>query len=299
MTDMQAHLDKIRSDAGECLLLGSLATDEKKEMFIKIAEHLNSLALEIERTIATNGANVSPAARRAEAVVASPIADSEVAVATYSATPHLRQAARSRRILPWLGMLVAGAVAAAFLWDKHDDMYSALNIARSKQESPRAPQDEAKQAIAELVSGERAERKVITEQLGALAGRLDNLAKALDNLNRAPTEVVGWSNRESIGAGEKPITTETRPSALEDKGFRNEGNGASTPDNTAKPSGAVLPTSGLDEPIDRVGAIATSAGIEPDQRRSSVGPVGCTHFRSFNAASGTYTTIDGRRRPCR
>src|SRR5258705_7137555 len=54
MTDIRAHLDKIRSDAAECILLSSLATDGKREVFARTAEHLTALASEIEKTIATN-----------------------------------------------------------------------------------------------------------------------------------------------------------------------------------------------------------------------------------------------------
>src|SRR5258708_33660800 len=57
MTDIQAHLDKIRSDAAECILLSSLATDGKREVFARTAEHLNALASEIEKTIATSTAD--------------------------------------------------------------------------------------------------------------------------------------------------------------------------------------------------------------------------------------------------
>src|SRR5258706_238727 len=57
MKDIQTHLNKIRSDAAECLLLSNLVTDGKREVFAKTAEHLNALALEVEKTIATNSAD--------------------------------------------------------------------------------------------------------------------------------------------------------------------------------------------------------------------------------------------------
>jgi hypothetical protein len=53
MKDMQAHLEKLRSDAAECALISNLATNqEKKELFARLAEHLTVLASEIECTIA-------------------------------------------------------------------------------------------------------------------------------------------------------------------------------------------------------------------------------------------------------
>jgi hypothetical protein len=53
MKDMQAHLEKLRSDAAECALISNLATNqEKKELFARLVEHLMVLALEVERAIA-------------------------------------------------------------------------------------------------------------------------------------------------------------------------------------------------------------------------------------------------------
>jgi hypothetical protein len=53
MKDMQAHLEKLRSDAAECALISSLATNqEKKELFARLAKHLTALASEVERAIA-------------------------------------------------------------------------------------------------------------------------------------------------------------------------------------------------------------------------------------------------------
>jgi hypothetical protein len=52
MKDMQAHLEKLRADAAECTLISDLATDVKKrELFVRLADHLKALAAEVERTI--------------------------------------------------------------------------------------------------------------------------------------------------------------------------------------------------------------------------------------------------------
>ena len=43
MKDMQAHLEKLRSDAAECALISNLATNqEKKELFARLAEQSRS-----------------------------------------------------------------------------------------------------------------------------------------------------------------------------------------------------------------------------------------------------------------
>ncbi|MDK4222284.1 hypothetical protein [Bradyrhizobium diazoefficiens] len=53
MKDMQAQLEKLRTDAAECALIRDLATAPKKrELFTKLADHLTVLAAEVERAIA-------------------------------------------------------------------------------------------------------------------------------------------------------------------------------------------------------------------------------------------------------
>jgi hypothetical protein len=53
MQDMKAHLEKLRTDAAECALIRDLATDpDKRELFTRLADHLATLAGEIEAAIA-------------------------------------------------------------------------------------------------------------------------------------------------------------------------------------------------------------------------------------------------------
>ena len=53
MKDYQTHLEKLRKDAAECELISNLATDlQKRELFKKLAEHLATLATEVERAMA-------------------------------------------------------------------------------------------------------------------------------------------------------------------------------------------------------------------------------------------------------
>ena len=52
MKDMLLHLEKLRADAAECALVRDLATDKiKKELFARLAAHLEVLAGEVERAI--------------------------------------------------------------------------------------------------------------------------------------------------------------------------------------------------------------------------------------------------------
>jgi hypothetical protein len=49
MEDYQRHLEKLRTDAAECRLICHLATDHaKRELFERLAAHLNSLADQVE-----------------------------------------------------------------------------------------------------------------------------------------------------------------------------------------------------------------------------------------------------------
>jgi hypothetical protein len=53
MKDYQASLKRLRRDAAESRLIADFATDmDKREMFFKLAQHLDGLANEVERAIA-------------------------------------------------------------------------------------------------------------------------------------------------------------------------------------------------------------------------------------------------------
>jgi len=52
MMDYQAHVEKLRKDAAECALVLDLATEKaKREMFDRLARHLDQLADEVERAM--------------------------------------------------------------------------------------------------------------------------------------------------------------------------------------------------------------------------------------------------------
>jgi hypothetical protein len=55
MRDMQAHLKKLRADAARYALISDQATDQgKRELFARLADHLDMPASEVERAIKTN-----------------------------------------------------------------------------------------------------------------------------------------------------------------------------------------------------------------------------------------------------
>ena len=54
MENYQTHVEKLRKDAAECALVRDLATDKaKREMFDRLARHLDQLADEVERAMNT------------------------------------------------------------------------------------------------------------------------------------------------------------------------------------------------------------------------------------------------------
>jgi hypothetical protein len=55
MQEMKAQLEKLRTDAAECALIRDLATDpQKRALFTRLAEHLGTLASEVEAAMAAN-----------------------------------------------------------------------------------------------------------------------------------------------------------------------------------------------------------------------------------------------------
>jgi hypothetical protein len=52
---MQAHLETLRREAADCRRISDHATDEeKRELFSRLADHLNVLAGEVARAIDTS-----------------------------------------------------------------------------------------------------------------------------------------------------------------------------------------------------------------------------------------------------
>jgi hypothetical protein len=49
MKDMKRRLEKLRDDAADCAVIAGLAeTIEKRELFVRLAEHLNIMADEVQ-----------------------------------------------------------------------------------------------------------------------------------------------------------------------------------------------------------------------------------------------------------
>ena len=97
---------------------------------------------------------------------------------------------------------------------------------------------------------------------------------------------------EDKTAEAKPVTAKRKPAAAEEKPPAvKEKTAAKQPDSMVPESGK--PAS---EPP---GTVQLSKRAKREARGRSVGPAGCTRFRTYNSASGTYRGYDGQRRQCR
>jgi hypothetical protein len=294
MKDIQAHLDKIRSDAAECLLLSSIATDGKREVFARMAEHLNALAFELEKTLATTETNRVGTPDQKE-----PVAPDVIAA-------HPEKAAGPRRLHLLLPVIAFGAIAGAMVWANSptaEKYWSFMSFTQAERAPSPAPQDDAKRPIATLLSDEHAERKMLTEQVGALTARLGDLERMLDTLKNARAEPqTPPPDKGSVGPEQKPPNTDSKTSAPDEKPARMEASRASTMQTPAAAKQMDSPLPATSDPIvestDQVGAISPRRA-ELNPRKPAIGPAGCTQFRSFDPVSETYTTLEGRRRPCR
>jgi tetratricopeptide (TPR) repeat protein len=201
MTDMQAQLGKIRSDAAECLVLSGLANNERKEMFAKMAEHLNGLAFEIEKKINADGPVVPFVGHRLAESIGDPSSADGLPVA--SDTPAAAyQARRSHRLLPWLLVVAATLITGVFFRTNENAKFLSLLTVQSEQETPLLPQNDLEQV--RLLTDAESGRRLIADQLGALAARVDSFEKALQNL-KAGGAVD--SDRISSGASETTAAT--------------------------------------------------------------------------------------------
>ena len=60
MSELMTQPDKLRADAAACALIRDLATDrDKRALFARLAEHLSTLAVEVERAARRQGSSLS------------------------------------------------------------------------------------------------------------------------------------------------------------------------------------------------------------------------------------------------
>jgi hypothetical protein len=106
------------------------------------------------------------------------------------------------------------------------------------------------------------------------------------------------ANQDPAAAGaDKPATAEEKPAAAQEKPAPAEDKHLGVEEKTAarQPDGAV-PAKLTGQPT---ALLPKHAELLPKHAERGIGPRGCTHFRSYNAAAGTYLSFDGQRHPCR
>jgi hypothetical protein len=284
MKDMQAQLAKIRADAAECLLLGTIGSGEKKKMFVGMAEHLNGLALEIEKSM-MHSANQRQAAPQSGTIMPElATADQHGAIAPHSIDVERARPSRLRRAFLPVTAIMSILVIGSLFWSDvrvAGDLSSLLGW-RTRQASPKPPPVVAV-----------AEPKPSNDRLAALDQRVANIESALERLRLEHRETMGASGQR-LPTEQAFLSVEGKPSTLDDKPTPNETASISPRDSAAaKPmdSASAASANALAR-IDHAGPMALT-GAKP-----ATGPAGCTRFRSFDPVSGTYTTLDGRHRPC-
>jgi hypothetical protein len=106
------------------------------------------------------------------------------------------------------------------------------------------------------------------------------------------------ANQDPAAAADKPATAEEKPAAGQEKAAPPaEEKHLAVEEKTAarQPNGA-MPVKLTGQPT---ALLPKHAELLPKHAERGIGPAGCTHFRSYNAAAGTYLSFDGQRHPCR
>ena len=150
---------------------------------------------------------------------------------------------------------------------------------------PVAP--EAKPAIVEVKPGTAEAKPATAEEkpTGSTEKPAAVEEKPTVEAKPAPAEAPAAAEAKPAAAEIKPAATQTKPAPTEETPAGKQSAEATADE--GKP--AVKPED----------SAPSRKRAENKPRERSAGPPGCTRFRSYNAASGTYRDFDGRTRPCR
>jgi hypothetical protein len=193
MSDVQKVLEKLRGEAAECLVVSNVATDpEKRELFARVAEHIGGLASAVQNELVVP-ANAVDVVNREPANLILGSESKKAKAANSTIVP--KYATELLRMHPWLAVVVLLAAAAAFVLIRaeKDSSFTALE---AKVDPPQAPREATNQAIADLKqtimdfrSAEDDKRRLLSQQLDALAARIDNLEKARAEIAEPTTKL--------------------------------------------------------------------------------------------------------------
>jgi hypothetical protein len=214
MSDVQRVLEKLRSEVAECLVVSNVATDpEKRQLFARVAEHISGLASAVQKELVVP-ADVVEVVNQKPTNAIHGSESKEAKAANSIIVPN--HATELLRMHPWLAVVVLLAAAGAFvlIWAEKDSSFTALE---AKVDPPQAPQEATNQAIADLKqaiiefrSAEDDKRKLLSQQLDALAARVDNLEKARAEIAEPTTKLEAETVSEPTTKPEREIVRRSR-----------------------------------------------------------------------------------------
>ncbi len=213
MSDVQRVLEKLRSEVAECLVVSNVATDpEKRQLFARVAEHISGLASAVQKELVVP-ADVVEVVNQKPTNAIHGSESKEAKAANSIIVPN--HATELLRMHPWLAVVVLLAAAGAFvlIWAEKDSSFTALE---AKVDPPQAPQEgnqaiaDLKQAIIEFRSAEDDKRRLLSQQLDALAARVDNLEKARAEIAEPTTKLEAETVSEPTTKPEREIVRRSR-----------------------------------------------------------------------------------------
>lgn len=214
MSDVQRVLEKLRSEAAECLVVSNVATDpEKRQLFARVAEHISGLASAVQNELVLPPDLVDVVNQRPTEVIRGS-GSKEAKAANSTIVP--KHATELLRMHPWLAVAVLLAAAGAFVLIRAetDSSFTALE---AKVDPPQAPQEATNQAIADLKqtimdfrSAEDDKRSLLSQQLDALATRVDNLEKARAEIAEPTTKLEAETVSEPVTKPERKMQRHSR-----------------------------------------------------------------------------------------
>jgi hypothetical protein len=189
-----------------------------------------------------------------------------------SAEPAVKQEPSSAGCMP-IGLTVSGEIVFPFQCKEFIERQRAAkqNPAVVQGEKPDAAEN-PKPAAAEQKPDAAEENTVAKQPAVAEKPVIDEVKPAVAEEKPAPAET-------------KPVVAEEKAAAAEEKTATKQPD-RPAPENSKPATGPAQ-------------AAPLQKRVENEPRKPTVGPPGCMHFRSYQPASGTYRSFDGRRLACR
>jgi hypothetical protein len=187
---------------------------------------------------------------------------------TERAAPQAKEEPPPGGCMP-IGVTASGEIVFPFLCKGFIEQHKAAN------QKPTGSDDAIQKPIAADTQSKSADEKSAAKQPDNVAPR---------TAEPAPDALTQGSSPIPAAAEEQHPKGDAKAESAEDK------SAATSPENTASI------TRSAPEPAEPA---ASPERERKKPREGSAGPPGCTHFKSYEASSATYTDYSGRRRACR